>query len=91
MGESLIRCARLRSGSSGCGKTPLLKILADVHQADDGGAQIGNPTSHFAPRGDVGMVFQQPLRLKWHRILDNVMLTAEILRIPRTQAMERAQ
>jgi NitT/TauT family transport system ATP-binding protein len=41
-------------GPSGCGKTTLLKILADLHQADDGGVQIGNPTSHFAPERDVG-------------------------------------
>jgi NitT/TauT family transport system ATP-binding protein len=77
-------------GPSGCGKTTLLKILADLHQADDGGVQIGNPTSHFAPGRDVGMVFQQPLLLKWRRILDNVMLPAEILHIPRAQARERA-
>lgn len=60
-------------GPSGCGKTTSLKILADLHQADDG-VQIGNPTNHFAPGRDVGMVFQQPLLLKWRRILDNVML-----------------
>jgi NitT/TauT family transport system ATP-binding protein len=41
-------------GPFGCGKTTLLKILADLHQADDGGVQIGNPTSHFAPGRDVG-------------------------------------
>jgi NitT/TauT family transport system ATP-binding protein len=78
---------------SGCGKTTLLKILADLHPADDGGVQIGNPTSHFVPGRDVGMVFhnQQPLLLKWRRILDNVMLLAEILHIPRAQARERAQ
>jgi NitT/TauT family transport system ATP-binding protein len=29
--------------------------------------------------------------LKWRRILDNVMLPAEILHIPRAQARERAQ
>jgi NitT/TauT family transport system ATP-binding protein len=78
-------------GPSGCGKTTLLKILADLHQADDGGVQIGNATSHFAPGRDVGMVFQQPLLLKWRRILDNVMLPAEILHIPRAQARERAR
>jgi NitT/TauT family transport system ATP-binding protein len=61
-------------GPSSCGKTTLLKILADLHQADDGGVQIGNPTSDFVPGRDVGMVFQQPLLLKRCRILDNVML-----------------
>jgi len=77
-------------GPSGCGKTTLLKILADLQQADDGGVQSGNPTSRFAPRRDVGMVFEQPLLLKWRRILDKVMLPAKILHIPRAQASARS-
>ena len=77
-------------GPSGCGKTTLLKILADLHKADDGGVQIGNPASRFAPGRDVGMVFQQPLLLKWRTVIDNVMLPAEILHMPRPQARQRA-
>ena len=78
-------------GPSGCGKTTLLKILADLQEADDGGVQIGSATSRFAPGRDVGMVFQQPLLLKWRTILDNVMLPAEILHMPRAQATKRAR
>jgi NitT/TauT family transport system ATP-binding protein len=44
---------------SGCGKTTLLKILADLRQTDDGGVQTGNPTSRFALGRDVGRVFQR--------------------------------
>ena len=33
----------------------------------------------FDPSRDIGMVFQQPLLLKWRRIIDNVLLPAEIL------------
>ncbi|MEK9971496.1 MAG: ATP-binding cassette domain-containing protein, partial [Ferrovibrio sp.] len=45
-------------GPSGCGKTTVLKILADLHQADSGGSvEIGGGTP-FKPGRDVGMVFQ---------------------------------
>jgi NitT/TauT family transport system ATP-binding protein len=37
------------------------------------------------------MVFQQPLLLKWRRIIDNVMLPAEILGLPHAESRERAR
>jgi len=71
-------------GPSGCGKTTVLKILADLHRADRG-------TVSVPPGGlSVGMVFQQPVLLKWRTILDNVLLPAEILRLPLPVARERA-
>jgi NitT/TauT family transport system ATP-binding protein len=66
-------------GPSGCGKTTLLKILAGLHGHDGGEVKIGTSTHPFDPARDVGMVFQQPLLLKWRRILENVLLPAEIL------------
>jgi len=78
-------------GPSGCGKTTLLKILADLHKPDDGEVRIGNSKSRFLPGRDVGMVFQQAVLLKWRTILDNVMLPAEILHLPRRQARSRAR
>lgn len=78
-------------GPSGCGKTTLLKILADLHGADEGKIQIGTNDSPFVPGRDVGMVFQQSLLLKWRKIIDNVMLPAEILGLPIKQSRERAQ
>ena len=36
------------------------------------------------------MVFQQPLLLKWRRIIDNVMLPTEILGLPQAAARKRA-
>jgi NitT/TauT family transport system ATP-binding protein len=77
-------------GPSGCGKSTLLKILAGLHAHDSGTVDIGNAASPFTPGRDIGMVFQQPLLLKWRRILDNVMLPAEILGLPRRQTLERA-
>ena len=37
------------------------------------------------------MVFQQPLLLKWRRIIDNVLLPAEILGLPMAESRERAR
>ncbi len=78
-------------GPSGCGKTTLLKILAGLHGADGGVVRIGSPSQPFDPARDIGMVFQQPLLLKWRRILDNVLLPAEILGLPKAASRARAR
>jgi len=78
-------------GPSGCGKTTLLKILADLHGADEGLIEIGTANQPFEPGRDVGMVFQQSLLLKWRRIIDNVMLPAEILGLPIRESREHAR
>ncbi|WP_172125233.1 ABC transporter ATP-binding protein [Devosia sp. 919] len=77
-------------GPSGCGKTTVLKILADLHHADEGVVEIGGDTIPFVAGRDVGMVFQQALLLKWRKILDNVLLPAEILGLPLKASRERA-
>ena len=77
-------------GPSGCGKTTVLKILAGLHDHDGGELTIGNREQPFEPGRDVGMVFQQSLLLKWRRILDNVLLPAEILGLPEQESRERA-
>ena len=78
-------------GPSGCGKTTVLKVLAGLHPHDGGTVRIGNAETPFDPARDIGMVFQQPLLLKWRRIIENVLLPAEILGIARGEARERAQ
>jgi NitT/TauT family transport system ATP-binding protein len=78
-------------GPSGCGKTTVLKILADLHRPVDGMVRIGGGASRFDPGRDVGMVFQQALLLKWRTVLENVLLPAEILKLPPTASRERAR
>ncbi len=78
-------------GPSGCGKTTLLKIIAGLHPHDGGDMRIGTASQPFDPSRDIGMVFQQPLLLKWRRIIDNVILPAEILGLPRAESRERAR
>jgi NitT/TauT family transport system ATP-binding protein len=78
-------------GPSGCGKSTLLKILAGLHPHDGGEVAIGSATHAFNPARDVGMVFQAPLLLKWRRILENVLLPAEILGLEMGTARQRAR
>jgi NitT/TauT family transport system ATP-binding protein len=78
-------------GPSGCGKTTLLKILAGLHSYEAGTVRIGSPVQPFDPSRDIGMVFQQPLLLKWRRIVDNVLLPAEILGLPMAESRARAR
>jgi NitT/TauT family transport system ATP-binding protein len=78
-------------GPSGCGKSTLLKILAGLQPHDRGTVVIGSPEHPFDPARDIGMVFQQPLLLKWRSILDNVMLPAEILGLPGRESRERGR
>jgi NitT/TauT family transport system ATP-binding protein len=77
-------------GPSGCGKSTLLKILAGLHGYDGGELRIGSSEHPFDPAKDIGMVFQAPLLLKWRRILENVLLPAEILGLPMEPARKRA-
>src|SRR5467141_4611359 len=78
-------------GPSGCCKTTLLKILAGLHPIDSGKVKIGSATQPFDPARDIGMVFQQPLLLKWRRVIDNVLLPAEILGLPPAASRARAR
>ena len=78
-------------GPSGCGKTTLLKILAGLQDCDSGEQRIGSASNPFDPSRDIGMVFQQPLLLKWRRAIDNVLLPAEILGLPMTESRARAR
>ena len=78
-------------GPSGCGKSTLLKVLAGLHPHDGGELKIGSSEHPFNPSRDVGMVFQAPLLLKWRRILENVLLPAEILGLPQKESKERAK
>ncbi|MBW6454215.1 MAG: ABC transporter ATP-binding protein, partial [Methyloprofundus sp.] len=60
-------------GSSGCGKTTLLNILAGLDTKFSGNISLGN--SQTAPK--VGYVFQNPRLLPWRTVRENIELASE--------------
>ncbi len=77
-------------GPSGCGKSTLLRIVAGLRPATSGAVRVaGRPVQ--GPVAEVGMVFQAPVLLKWRRVLDNVLLPAELAGLPRRRYETRAR
>ncbi|NPC58554.1 ABC transporter ATP-binding protein [Caenimonas soli] len=77
-------------GPSGCGKSTLLKILAGILRRSSGEVIIGGKPVD-GPSRDIGVVFQAPVLLPWRNVLENVLLPADIQRLSRLGAEERAR
>ena len=75
-------------GPSGCGKTTLLRIIAGLLPKTEG--EIVVDQSSFDPTREVGFVFQKPLLLHWRKVIDNVLLPIEILKLDRKKYVDRA-
>jgi NitT/TauT family transport system ATP-binding protein len=76
-------------GPSGCGKSSLLRLALGLQTRTHGTIRIdGNDVEK--PRRDVGVVFQNPVLLPWRSVLQNVMLPADVLRLPRDEASRNA-
>lgn len=76
-------------GPSGCGKSTLLKLVTGLRRPTRGTITLhGRPVD--GPRSDVGIVFQSPVLLPWRTVLDNVLLPADVLHLPRAQYRDRA-
>jgi NitT/TauT family transport system ATP-binding protein len=77
-------------GPSGCGKSTLMKMVAGLLPISGGELELsGKPVK--GPQTDVGIVFQSALLLPWRRVIDNILLQAEIRKMPMDAARERAQ
>lgn len=68
-------------GTSGCGKTTLLRIVSGLERATEGQLMLrGDAVT--GPRRDVGVVFQEPRLMPWLTVRENVRLA--LLDLPRT-------
>jgi NitT/TauT family transport system ATP-binding protein len=77
-------------GPSGCGKSTLMLMVAGLLSRSHGeivvdGAKVTKPIT------DVGIAFQDHLLLEFRTALDNVMLQADIRRLPRKRMEARAK
>lgn len=75
-------------GPSGCGKTTLLKVIAGLLPKSSG--EIIVDQENFDPAREMGFVFQKPLLLHWRKVLDNVLLPIEILKLDRKKYVSTA-
>ncbi len=76
-------------GPSGCGKTTMLKLVSGL-VAPSSGALLHNGKALTGTPPGIGMAFQDSLLLPWRTVLDNVLLPIEILRLKRSDYLERA-
>jgi len=77
-------------GPSGCGKSTLLRLIAGLDTPTSGQVRRGGAALE-GPSREVGIVFQDHVLFPWASILDNVMLPADVMALPRQAARERAQ
>ncbi|MBX7220263.1 MAG: ABC transporter ATP-binding protein [Blastocatellia bacterium] len=80
-------------GSSGCGKTTLLKIIAGL-LAPTAGDVCFNGSSVLnlpAERREVAMVFQKPLLFPFLNVLENVAFGLKMRKVPEPERTERAR
>ena len=75
-------------GPSGCGKTTLLKIIAGLIPKSGGKIEVDK--AQFDPSREVGFVFQKSLLLHWRKVLDNILLPIEILKMDKKIYRKRA-
>jgi NitT/TauT family transport system ATP-binding protein len=77
-------------GSSGCGKSTMLRILAGLDKADSGNVLFqGQPITKPTPK--IAMVFQLFGLLPWKTALENVEVPLEVLGVPKESRMHEAQ
>lgn len=77
-------------GPSGCGKSTLLRLICGLDKPTEGrlqryGADLDGPSRQ------VGIVFQDHVLLPWASVLENVMLPADVVSLPRVASLERAR
>jgi len=77
-------------GTSGCGKTTLLRIVAGLEKPTRGEVLVdGVPVE--GPSPERGMVFQEYSLFPWRNVLENIAFGLEMKNIPKEERLEKAR
>ena len=76
-------------GGSGCGKSTVLRLIADLETATTGTVSIGDRVID-GPSKEVGVVFQEPRLMPWLTVADNVAFGLSHLTDERSDAVTLA-
>ncbi len=76
-------------GPSGCGKSTILKLAAGLMPPSSGQVLLAAEAVN-GPGRHAGVVFQKPNLLPWKSVLNNVLLPARTLGLPKGAARQRA-
>jgi ABC-type nitrate/sulfonate/bicarbonate transport system ATPase subunit len=77
-------------GPSGCGKSTIFNMIAGLAIPTTGDVTIDG-RSVVGEAGHVGYMLQKDLLLPWRTVLDNVVLGAELLGVPRQRVERQAR
>ena len=69
-------------GASGCGKTTLLNLIAELDRPSDGVVDVG---------GKAGLMFQESALFPWLTVQANIELALRLIGVPRARRAERAR
>lgn len=77
-------------GPSGCGKSTLLRLIAGLIPPSSGRITVAGQVVEGPRKGELGIVFQNPLLLPWLTVLENALLPVEVLELDKRHYRERA-